>query len=188
MKRLWVILGALAMVCALNVTEASAMKLAKKDIGWLDLTATDVNLRVKGKTAITNSGTPLDTTATFSVLDCALPWSKADAANVDSTMIAQVVFVTDSSAAVTNTLTVPTYVVEGSEDGVNWQALVTTDFTISSGAKQWGIPIWVHTGEGFGTVSVQNNPYFFRQLRCRITSATGNQYAVRAQLWYWTEN
>ena len=52
MKRLWVILGALAMVCALNVTEAGAVKLAVKDIGWLDQTATDINARIKTKAAL----------------------------------------------------------------------------------------------------------------------------------------
>ena len=187
MKRLWVILGALAMVCALNVTEAGAVKLQKKDLGWYDQTATDMSLRVKTKTAITNSGTGVDTTTSFSLLDCALPFSKLDAANADSAQMAKVVFITDSTVAVTNDLTKPVFAVDVSEDGVNWQTVMVSDVTIASGAKMWGVPIWASTGEGQGSLTVINNPYFARQIRVRVTAATGNQYAVRPQLWYWTE-
>lgn len=188
MKRFWVILGALAMVCALN-TVASAVTLDKKDIGWLDQTATDVNLRIKNKTAITASGTGIDTTASFSLLGLALPnQGKADAANVDSTLMATVVLVTDSSVAVTNDLTVVAYTIDGSEDGVNWEAIVSVSYTgISSGDKGWSIPIWCKTSDGNGTTATKPNPFFRRQLRIRMTSATGNQYAVRPQLWFWKD-
>ena len=187
MKRLWVILGALVMVCALNVTEAGAVKLAKKDLGWLDQTATTMDTRVKPKTVIANSGTGIDTLVSFSLLGCAIPFSHPETANLDSTMIGQIVFVTDSSVAVTNDMTVVAYTTEVSEDGVNWQTVVSVSNISSSGDKMWTIPLWVHTAEGFGTTSVRNNPYFARQIRVRVTSATGNQYAVRAQLWYWDE-
>lgn len=186
MKRLWVILGALAMVCALNVTVASAMTLQREEIGWLDQTRTSL-WQVKDKTAITNSGTPVDTTAYFSLLGKALPFSKADASGVDSTLMAQIVFSTDSSASVSNDLTLPNAVVETSDDGVNWSAQWTVNFTVTSGVKSWSLPIWVRTGEGFGAGNVTQNPYFARMIRVRITGATGNQYAVRAQLWYWKD-
>jgi len=190
MKRLWVILGALAMVCALNVTEAGAVKLAKKDIGWYDQTATDMAHRIKGKTAITNTGTGVDTTASFSLLGLALPnQGKPDASLVDSTLMATVVFVTDSSAAVTNDLTVVAYSIDGSEDGVNWETIVAVSYTgITSGDKGWSVPLWCRTSDGNGTAGTKPNPFFRRQLRIRCTSATGNQYAVRAQLWHWDEN
>lgn len=187
MKRLWVILGALAVFCALSVTSASAVTLDKKDLGWWDQTASDMNLRLKTKTAITASGTGVDTLQSFSLQGMALPFSKPETANLDSTMIAQLVFVTDSSAAVTNDLTVLAYTTEVSADGVNWQTVVSVSNIISSGDKMWTIPIWVHTAEGFGTTSVRNNPYIGNQIRVRVTSATGNQYAVRAQLWYWKD-
>lgn len=185
MKRFWVILGALAMVCALN-TVAGAVTLAKENIGWLDQTRTSL-WQVKDKTAITNSGTSIDTTAMFSLLGKALPPSKLDAANVDSTLMAQIVFCTDSSAVVTNDLTLPNVVLETSDDGVNWQAAWTVNFTVTSGAKSWALPIWVKTGEGFGAGNVVQNPYFARMIRARITGATGNQYAVRAELWFWKD-
>ena len=70
---------------------------------------------------------------------------------------------------------------------MNWQTVTVSDVTIASGAKMWGIPIWVHTGEGAGSLTVIDNPFFARQIRVRVTAATGNQYAVRPQLWYWTE-
>lgn len=189
MKRLWVILGALAMVCALNVTEAKAVRLEKKDLGWLDQTATDMNLRVKSKTAIAASGTGIDTTSNFSLLGLSLPdKGSADAANVDSTLMATVIFVTDSAAVATNDLTVAAYTIDGSEDGVNWEAIVSVSYTgISSGDKGWGIPIWVRTSDGNGTAATKPNPFFRRNLRVRVTSATGTQYAVRPQLWYWAE-
>ena len=188
MKRFWVILGALAMVCALNTT-AGAVKLAKKDLGWLDQTATDMSLRVKAKTTIAASGTGIDTTSNFSLLGLALPnQAKGDAANVDSTLMATVVFVTDSSVAATNDLTVCAYTIDGSEDGVNWESIVSVSYTgIASGDKGWSIPIWVRTSDGNGTAGTKPNPFFRRNLRVRVTSATGNQYAVRPQLWYWNE-
>lgn len=188
MKRLWVILGALAMVCALNVTEAGAVKLDKRDLGWWDQTATDMNLRFKTKTAITASGTGIDTLQSFSLQGMALPFSKPETANLDSTMIAQLVFITDTTVAVTNDMTVASYVTEVSADGVNWQTVVAvTTNTITTGDKMWTIPIWVHTAEGFGANTIRNNPYIANQIRVRVIGATGNQYAVRAQLWYWTE-
>ena len=187
MKRLWVILGALAMVCALNVTEAGAVKLDKRDLGWWDQTATNMNLRFKTKTTIAASGTGIDTLQSFSLQGLALPFSKPETANLDSTMIAQLVFVTDSSTAVTNDLTVVAYTTEVSADGVNWQTVVSVSNIITTADKMWTIPIWVHTAEGFGTTSVRNNPYIGNQIRVRVTSATGTQYAVRAQLWFWTE-
>ena len=74
MKRLWVILGALAVICALSVTEASAQKLAKRDLAWLDQTASSWNTgRFKDRTAITNSGTGIDTLQYFSLLGCVKP-------------------------------------------------------------------------------------------------------------------
>lgn len=186
MKRFWVILGALAMVCALN-TVAGAAVLAKKDIPWLDQTRT-VLWQTKDKTAITNSGTPLDTLSSFSLLGCAEPTSgNPEASNVDSTVIAQVVFITDSTVAVTNDLTFATYTIEVSEDGFNWQAVNTIQNATTSGDKMWTIPLWIRKSEGFGAAGVKHNPYFARQIRVRITAATGNQHAVRAQLWYWAE-
>lgn len=186
MKRLWVILGALAVFCALSVTSASAMTLQKEEIGWLDQLRTSL-WQTKDKTAITNSGTSLDTTAYFSLLGKSLPYAKWDAANVDSTLMAQIVFCTDSTASVTNDLTLPNAVLETSDDGVNWQAAWTVNFTVTSGAKSWALPIWVHTGEGYGAGNVSQNPFFARMIRVRFTAATGNQYAVRAQLWYWKD-
>lgn len=190
MKRLWVILGALAVFCALSVGTASAVTLAKKDLGWWDDTQTDMALRIKTKTAITASGTGLDTTSSFSLLGLALPdQGKADASNVDSTLMATVVFVTDTSVAVTNNLTVVAYSIDGSEDGVNWETIVSVSYTgIASGDKGWSVPIWVKTSDGNGTAGTKPNPFFRRNLRIRCTSATGNQYAVRPQLWHWTEN
>lgn len=187
MKRLWVILGALAVICALSVTEASAQKLAKRDLAWLDQTASSWNTgRFKDRTAITNSGTGIDTLQYFSLLGCVKPTGNPETASLDSTMIAQLVFITDSTVAVTNDLTVVSYVTEVSNDGVNWQSVVAvTTNTVSSGDKMWTIPLWVHTSEGFGANTIRNNPYFASMIRVRAIAATGNQYAVKAQLWYW---
>lgn len=194
MKRLWVILGALAMVCALNVTEAGAVKLAVKDIGWLDQTATDINARIKAKAALSaTSVSPVDTTAAFSLLDCALPGNgKADGSNVDSTLMATLVFVTDTSASVTNNLTVATYTVQSSQDGVNWENVPTStaiSYTgISSGDFSMSIPLWCKTSDGAGTAATKPNPFFRNKLRVVFAASTGTMYAARAQLWYWSEN
>lgn len=189
MKRLWVILGALAMVCALNVTEAGAVKLDRKDIGWNNEYATSPFDRVKPKTQITASGTVNDTTAAFSLLGCALPFSKPDGSNADSASIASLVFMTDSSAAATNDLTVYTVTLQGSEDGVNWETVYTiaTQSSISSGDKAFSVPLWVQTGEGKGAVGTKVNPLFRRQLRAIISGVTGNMYAARCFLWFWNE-
>lgn len=190
MKRLWVILGALAMVCALNVTEAGAVKLDKRDLGWWNEHRTSAGGSdfYKTKTQITASGTVVDTLQSFSLQGMALPFSKPETANLDSTMIAQLVFITDSSGVATNDMTVASYVTEVSADGLNWQTVVAvTTNTITTGDKMWTIPIWVHTAEGFGANTIRNNPYIANQIRVRVIGATGNQYAVRAQLWYWTE-
>ncbi|MUG33618.1 hypothetical protein, partial [Psychrobacter sanguinis] len=69
MKRLWVILGALAVFCALSVTSASAARLVTDELNWqvsVGQTATPGGYIYPTTNAIGVGET--DTTATFSTL------------------------------------------------------------------------------------------------------------------------
>lgn len=182
----FLVLAALTLTVA---TTASAQVLYKQDFGWLDKMATSEAKRIKQRTTIVTANVP-DTSSAFSLLGCVLPYQgKADAASVDSTLMATVVLVTDSTVAVTNDLTVVAYKVQASEDGFNWEDVVSVSYTgITSGDKSWSIPIWVKTSDGNGTAGTKPNPFMRTRLRLIVSSATGTHRAVKPQLWYWSTN
>lgn len=183
----FLVLAALVLVAA---TDASAQVLYREDLGWFNKNATTMETRIKARTSIATANLP-DTTKWFSLIGCALPeQGKADGSNVDSTLIATIQFITDTTVAVTNDLTVCAYTVQGSNDGLNWEAVVpTVSYTgISSGDKGWGIPLWVKTSDGNGTAATKPNPLMRKWLRVVVASATGTQYAATPQLWFWSND
>ena len=96
MKRLWVILGALAVFCALSVTSASAAKLVTEELNWqisVGQTATPGGYIYPTTNAIGVGET--DTSATFSTLG----WSLPQAAFSDSVVIGWLMMYPDTSVA-----------------------------------------------------------------------------------------
>ena len=143
MKRLWVILGALAVFCALSVTSASAARLVAEDLNWqisVGQTATPGGYIYPTTNAIGIGET--DTSATFSPLGWVLP----QAAFSDSVVVGWIVMYPDTSVAATISTTSFTINLDTGGSASNLLNLGTTgavtftDFTTTD--KQVKIPIY----------------------------------------------
>ena len=139
MKRLWVILGALAVFCALSVTSASAGQVAAhrttKQLIFKNTSATAVHGSLDSLVASKAAG--FDTTSAFALNSVAYPPSNGN--GIDSLMVLRLnVFdANGSTAATAESIYVKTQV---SADGVNWhdcaviagQAPVLNAFTVQT--------------------------------------------------------
>lgn len=189
MKRF--ILGILTMF-ALGATasDALAVKLTSREIGWWTSSATTIN---PVNTPRKGFGTGYaDTTMNFSLVGVSCPPAALQgAANTDSVTIGWVRFFTDSTVAVTNTLSTVSYVIEASGDGFTWATVVNnaSNAIVASGDQHFAIPLWFNSGEGNSATGVKTSPLLTAPyLRVRFTAGTGNFFAARCQLVHWTDN
>ena len=188
MKRF--ILG-LVTLLALSATagEAMAARLVTREIGWL---TTSTGTSTQNNTARKGFGTGYaDTTWAFSLGNVSFPASSlAGTANKDTVTVAYVRFFTDSTVAVTNTLTTVSYVVEASGDGYTWNAVYTnaSNAIVASGDQYFAIPMWFNSGTGTNATGTKTSPLLTAPyLRIRFTAGTGNFFAARCQLVHWAD-
>ena len=189
MKRLFYPILVLAGLLMGFAGEAHAVKIKNREIGWWTSTATTVN---PVNTPRKGFGTGYaDTTFLFSLADVSCPTAALQgAANTDSVTIGWVRFFTDTTVAVTNTLSTVSYVIEASGDGNTWAAVVNnaSNAIVASGDQHFAIPLWFNSGEGNSATGVKTSPLLTAPyLRVRFTAGTGNFFAARAQLLYWSD-
>ena len=189
MKRF--ILGLVMLVGFIATTgDAMAAKLVTREIGWVtNLAASASN---PNYTARKGFGTGYaDTTMPFSLINVSIPaTSLAGTANKDTVTVAYVRVFTDSTVAVTNTLSTISYVVEASGDGYTWAAVFTnaSNAIVSSGDQFFAIPMWANTGTGNNATGTKTSPLLNAPyLRIRFTAGTGNFFAARCQLVHWAD-
>lgn len=187
MKRLWVILGALAVFCALSVTSASAAKLVAEDLNWqvsVGQTATPGGYIYPTLNAIGVGET--DTSATFSPLGWALP----QAAFSDSVVVGWVVIYPDTAVAATISATSFTINLDVGGSAANLLNLATTgavtftDFTTTD--KIVKIPIYNNFALARGVAGSVGN--WGAKMRMRIVAIGGTFPAARLQLVHWIDN
>ena len=197
MKRFLWALCALALFIGIS-SPASAKSLATRNIGW---SAQFCNATSCYISPTTGTFAPIkqdkadlhvraDTTGSFEIpqgpLGISVP--PVTASTVDTLQIGYVRFMSDSTTAVTNTLSSITFVVEGSNDGTTWStALASQVRTPVSGDGSFLIPIWLKT-TGTKAEGLVNPWFAYRQYRVRVTATTGNFFAARCDLLYWTDN
>ena len=189
MKRF--ILGLVMLVgLVLTVGEASAAKLVTREVGWVTNLATSASN--PNYTARKGFGTGYaDTTMPFSLSNVSIPSTAlAGTANKDTVTVGYVRFFTDSTVAVTNTLSTVSYVIEASGDGYTWAAVVTnaSNAIVASGDQYFAIPLWANVGTGNNATGIKTSPLLTAPyLRVRFTAGTGNFFAARCQLVHWGE-
>lgn len=187
MKRLWVILGALAMVCALTVGTAEANPRVKvvQSLPWLS-----PNSAVPSGAFATSSGTQplasaaLDTTGIFSLVNASIQGSGGDSDGwtvSDSILVGYIIAYSDSSADGANTLTAATATIEASGDGTDWAAVGTVTVSATSDDPMVAFPLW------FKGADHQNLLVGSPMLRVRFASVTGILTACRLKLVYWKD-
>ena len=187
MKRF--ILG-LVTLLALTATagEAMAARLVTREIGWLTTSTgvtTQNNTPRKGF-----NGNYADTTWAFSLNNVSVPaTSLAGTANKDTVTVAYVRFFTDSTVAVTNTLSAVSYAVEASGDGYTWATVFNMNASslVATGEQYFAIPLWFNAGSG-NSPSAKVSPLLTAPyLRVRFSGGTGNFFAARCQLVHWAD-
>ena len=191
----FLVLAALAGVLVASVASVSeAVVLRTKQVGWLDSRSTvagGIGAHLKFRTTMTAANTtPLDTTGYFSLSGLSLPQTGGlDAANTDSVAIAYLHIACDTTAAVSNDLTVISYTIDASDDGLNWTPAVSvvTNSVVTSGDGQFNIPLWIKVAEGNGTTAVKNVPLLAKMLRVRFAASTGTLYSANCHMYYWAE-
>lgn len=189
MKRLWVILGALAVFCALSVGTASAAKLVAEDLNWqisVGQTATPGGYIYPTTNAMGIGANEVDTTSTFTTLGWALP----QAAFSDSVVIGWLVIYPDTSVAATINATSFTINVDVGGSAANLLNLGTTgavtftDFTTTD--KIVKIPIYNNFALARGVAGAVGN--WGPKMRLRIVPAAGGTFpAARLQLVHWVD-
>lgn len=184
MKRLWGILGALAMVCALTST-AWATRLVVEPLKWMN---SDVTV-AGGQSFVAKKPIAVgvtDTTANFSVEGWALP----NAAFSDSVVIGWVVIGIDSSVAYSPTATSFTINLDAGNSGSSWLNFGTTGavtFTdVTTTDRLVKIPIYNNFALARGvTGSVGNwGPW----MRMRIVSISGVWSAATLKIVRFADN
>lgn len=190
MKR--IILG-LVMLLALMATagEAMAARLVTREVGWLT-TTTSGGVITQNNTTRKGFGTGFaDTTWAFSLANVSIPSvALAGTSAKDSVTIGYVRFHTDSTVAVTNTLSTVSYVIEASGDGYTWAAVVTnaSNAIVASGDQYFAIPLWFNSGTGNNSTGAKTSPLLTAPyLRVRFTGGSGNFFAARCQLVHWAD-
>lgn len=186
MKRFWVILGALAMVCALNTVAGAVAVKTEVSIPWLSPNSAVPN----GAWQVSPSPKPLasetiDTTGTFTLRDCSFngPGNSIDNyAAQDSVLIGYLVIYSDSTADGASTLTAVTATFDASGDGTDWAVAGTAAGILASDDPIVALPIVQRAGLDhqslFATAPL---------LRIRFTSATGLLVAARCKIIYWQD-
>lgn len=178
MKRFWVILGALAMVCALN-TAASASRIVQEGLEWHFAnsavaggeTRTTLNALGVGET---------DTTALFSVEGWAIP----NATFSDSVVIGWILMYPDTSVAASISATSFTINIDTGGPAATWLNLGTTgavtftDFTTTD--KVVKIPIYNNFALARGVAGAVGN--WGTKMRMRIVPIGGTFPAARLSL------
>ena len=186
MKRLWVILGALAMVCALNVTVAKATSLVQEPLLWqnsVGQTATVGGYNFPATNALGVGET--DTTATFSAEGWALPSGVIG----DSLVIGWILMFPDTNVAASISATSFTINIDAGGAGAilgnlgTTGAVTFTDFTTTD--KLVKIPIYINFGSTRGLEGTKGN--FGTKMRMRIVPIGGTFPAARLQLLHWTD-
>lgn len=196
MKRFLIAATLVAVALGTFASNASAVTIAYKEVGyWQSLaasvnnptppiTSTNPGKRLKGALA----ASAFDTTYAFSLNGVALPTlAQTATASKDSVTIAYVRFSTDTSVAVSNTLSSLSYVIEGSGDMVNWYAIntIASNAISASGDNAFSIPLYINVGQGWGTTGTKVSPLLSaKYLRIRFTAGTGLMYAARCELVY----
>lgn len=184
MKRLWAILGALAMVCALNVTEAKSASLVAEDLAW-DV-ANSALVGGRQQVALNALGVgETDTTAGFTTLGWALP----QAAFSDSVVIGWLVMYPDTNVAASISATSFTINIDAGGSaaiGANLGttgAVTFTDFTTTD--KIVKIPIYNNFALARGVAGTVGN--WGPKMRMRIVPIGGTFPAARLQLVHWKD-
>lgn len=185
MKRLWVILGALAVFCALSVGTANAARLVAEDLPWK---IADSTLPGGANYVVTNAlGVgETDTTAMFSPLGWVLP----QAAFSDSVVVGWIVMYPDTSVAATINATSFTINIDvggstaAAANLATVAAVTFTDFTTTD--KIVKIPIYNNFALARGVAAAVGN--WGPKMRMRIAPAAGGVFpAARLQLVHWAE-
>ena len=186
MKRLWVILGALAVFCALSVTSAFAGTAvrAEQQVMWrvVDDVAAGTFKLVPSKVM---SSDVIDTTGTFSLDDCSFvgPGNAVDNfASQDSVLIGYLVLYSDTTADVANTLTAVTATFDASGDGTDWAVAGTAAGILASDDPIVALPIVHRAG-----LDHQSLFAMAPKLRVRFTTATGILASVKLKVVYWVD-
>lgn len=182
MKRLWVILGALAVFCALSVTSASAAKLVQESVNWQfssltsssGVTQTTLNALGVGET---------DTTAFFSTEG----WVFPQAAFSDSVVIGWLLMYPDTAVAASISATSFTINLDTGGPAANilnmgtTGAVTFTDFTTTD--KVVKIPIYNNFALARGVAGAVGN--WGIKMRMRIVPIGGTFPAARLALVHW---
>ena len=187
MKRLWVILGALAMVCALTVGTAEA-KVVKRSIQipWLA-----PNSAVPNGAFHLNYGTKplaseaIDTTGFFNLQDASFAGSGQAFDNLvtaDSMLVGWLVLYSDSTADGASTCTAVTATIDASGDGWDFATATTASGITTSDDPVISIPVYQRP-----TLDHQNLIATAPLLRVRFTTVTGILLACRAKFIYWAD-
>lgn len=186
MKRFWVILGALAMVCALN-TVAGAAKLVADELPWQNSVGNASVLGVYNYPTTNALGVgETDTSSTFTTLGWALP----QAAFSDSVVIGWIVMYPDTNVAATISATSFTINIDvGGSAAINANlgttgAVTFTDFTTTD--KIVKIPIYNNFALARGVAGAVGN--WGQKMRLRIVPIGGTFPAARLQLVHWIES
>ncbi len=184
MKRLWVILGALAVFCALSVTSASAAKLVHEPLQWqFSSLATPGGIVQTQRNALGVGET--DTSATFSTENWSLPQSVFS----DSVVIGWVVMGVDTSVAATISATSFTINLDAGGAGSNFLnfgttgAVTFTDFTTTD--KMIKIPIYNNYTLTRGVTGAVGN--WGPLMRLRIVPIGGTWPAAKLTVVHWTD-
>lgn len=186
----WKVLALAALALVVGVQEASAVKIASKPVGyWFSSGATSPTpvTRVDRR----DLHQVPDTTFIFNLEGCSLPTlAQTATASKDSVTIAYLRFYSDSSVAVTNTLSTINYTWQGSGDGVTWYTIVSqaNNAIITSGDCGFALPIWINVGQGWGTTGTKISTFLHaKYMRLLITGGTGNFFAARCELLYFSD-
>jgi len=187
MKRLWVILGALAVFCALSVGTADAKTVKRSaQIPWLAVNSSVPNgaFQVSFATKPLASETP-DTTGVFSLQDASIAGAgnaMDNSVTADSILVGWLVLYSDSTADGASTCTAVTATIDASGDGFDWSVATTASGIAASDDPVISIPIYMRP-----TLDHQNLVITAPLLRIRFTTVTGYLLACRAKMVYWAD-
>ena len=184
MKRLWVILGALAVFCALSVGTASAAVRFEQPIQWR--VADNLDAGTFTQTARKPLASEvIDTSGVFSLNDCSFsgPGNAIDNfASQDSVLIGYLVIYSDTTGDVASTLTAVTATFDASGDGNDWAVAGTAAGILASDDPIVALPIVQRAG-----LDHQSLFAMAPKLRVRFTSATGIMQAAKLKIVYWVD-
>ena len=184
MKRLWVILGALAVFCALSVGTASAARLVQEPLEWRFANSAVASGETRTWLNALGDG-EVDTTAIFSTDN----WSLPQAAFSDSVVIGWIVMYPDTAVAASISATSFTINIDVGGQAANYLnmgttgAVTFTDFTTTD--KVVRIPIYHNFALARGVTGAVGN--WGPKIRMRIVPIGGTFPAAKLNILHWAD-